>query len=185
MKLSKTIWIAIAAGIFVIALAALGMVSIRQVDEKNRLETQLTSSQSRLQTLQTESISSQQTALEEQLNQTTPESEAVKAKLSQPVTSTAAATAIFDAAKANNLIVTGMTSSSPADEIVAGVTLSAISMTATVEGNVSKMVGFVTGLNRLLKTSAVKSVEITVPELTNGDNTTASIELVVYTYRGE
>jgi uncharacterized small protein (DUF1192 family)/phosphohistidine swiveling domain-containing protein len=185
LKVSKKTWLVIGTGIFIIALAALGIVSFRQVHDKNQLNELLVSSQSVLQRNQFESLSSQQTELEERLSQITPEFEAVKAKLSQPVSSTAAASALFDVAKTYGLVVIEMTSSSPTNESVEGVTLSAMSVTAKVEGNMSKIGDFITALNNLLKTSAVKSVEITAPEMTNGDNASASIQLVVYTYRGE
>ena len=185
LKLNKRVGLFIGIGIFVIVLSGLGMVSFQKFEEKNKLVQQLSTSQTRLQGIKLESLSSQPAELEKQLNQVTPEFEAVKAKLSQPVSSTAAATALFDTAKSHGLVVTEMTSSSPTNESVAGVTLSAISITAKVEGNLSKIVDFIPALNKLLETSAVKSVDITVPERTNGDNTSASILMVVYAYRGE
>ena len=185
LTLNKRTWLITGLVIFVLALGALGMVGFQRFDEKSKLEKQLTKSQALLQGIRLESLSSQPAELENQLRQITPEFEAVKAKLSQPISSTAAATALFGTANDHGMVVTEMTSSSPTDESVEGVTLSAMSMTAKVEGKVSKMVDFITALNKILKTSAVTSVEIAVPETTNGDNATVSIELVVYTYRGE
>ena len=185
MNVSKKTWLVIGTGVFIIALVAMGIISFRQVYEKNRLNKLLASSQSVLQRNQLESMSSQQTDLEERLNRTTPEFEAVKAKLSQPVSSTTAAAALFDVTEAYGLVVTEMTSSSQTNGSVGGATLSAMSMTARVEGDVSKMADFIAALNNFLKTSAIKSVELTIPETTNGDNASASIQLVIYTYRGE
>lgn len=192
LKLNKKTGLFIGIGILIIVLGSLGMVSSQRLDEQSKLQKQLTTSQTRLQGIHLESLSSQPAELDKQLSQIMPEFEQVKAKLSQPVSSTAAATALFDVAKTYGLVVTGMTSSSPTNESLEGVTLSAMSMTAKVEGNVSKLVSFIAALNSFLKTSVVKSVEITVPEIPTGDNTTASsgdnatasIELVVYTYRG-
>ena len=183
-KLNKKTGIIIGIIIFVIVLGFQGMTISKKLEEQSKIEKQLNTAQTRLQGIHLESLSSQPADLEKQLNQIMPEFEQVKAKLSQPVSSTAAATALFDVAKTYGLVVTAMTSSSPINESLAGVTLSAMSLTAKVEGNVSKLTSFIAALNNLLKTSAVKSVEITIPEMTNGDNATASIELVVYTYRG-
>ncbi|MEK7353243.1 MAG: hypothetical protein AABZ77_01890, partial [Chloroflexota bacterium] len=190
---NKKTGLVIGISIFVIALGILGMASFQKADEKSRLEKQFTSSQARLQGIKLESLSSQPAELEKQLSDIIPELERVKAELSQPISSANATAAVFDVAKTHGLAVTEMTSSSSTNETVAGVTLSAISMTAKVEGKASEMVAFITALNSRLKTSVIKSVEITVPEISStdnssarvGDNRTASIELVVYTYRGE
>ena len=184
LKLTKKTGLFIGIGIFVIVLGFLGMASSKKLEEKSKLEKQLNTAQTRLQGIRLESLISQPAELEAQLNLVTPESEQVQARLSQPVSSTSAATALFDAAKTYGLVVTGMTSSSPKNDSLAGVTLSTMSMTVRVEGNVSKLVSFIGSLNSLLKTSVVKSVEIAVPEMTTGNNTSANIELLVYTYRG-
>lgn len=186
MKFTKTIWLVIGAGIFIVALAALGMVIFQQVDEKSQLNKQLASSQSQLQSIQREPLSSQQAELEGQLNQAIPKFEALKTKLSQPVSNTVAA--LFDAAKTRGLVVTDMTSSSPTNESVPGATLLAMPVSVKVEGSVYQMVNYIAALNNLLKTSAIESVEITVPEQTSGDNasaTSAIIQLAIYTYRGD
>ena len=194
LKLSKKTLLLMGAGVFAIVLVWLGMTSFQQVEEKDKLEKQLTTTQAQLQVIRLEPLSSQRAELEKQLTQTLPELQVAKDKLSQQVSSTAASAAIFDAAKTNGLVVTGMTSTSPANENVEGATLSAMSLTATVQGNASRVGSFIKTLNGTLKTSAVKSVQITVTDVTRsanvtqgitiGDNATASIELVVYAYRG-
>ena len=195
MKLSRKVLLLVGAGILVIALAALSLVGFQSADEKGRLGRQLAASQANLQAIRLETLSTQQADLEKRLSQTAPELDAVKSKLSQPVSSTAAATALFGAAKTYGLVVTGLTSTSPANESLEGSTLSAISLTATIQGNASKLGSFIKALNSALKTSAVKSVVITIPDtvstdnttpqITNSDNATASLDLVVYTYRGK
>ena len=193
LKLNKKTGLLIGLVVFVITLGVLGWISFQNLEEKTRLEKQLTTSQTRLQAIKLEPLSSQPADLENQLSQILPEYEAVKAKLSEPVNSTNASAAVFDVAKTYGLTVIEITSSSPTDEQVTGVTLSAISMTARVQGKASKMVSFITALNDFLKTSVFTSVEITVPEIiaadnttiSNGDNATANIKMVIYTYQGE
>ena len=68
MKLSKTTVLVITAGIFIIALAGLGMVWFRQTQEQNQLSEQLASVQSRLSTVQLEQLVSRQSELSKQLN---------------------------------------------------------------------------------------------------------------------
>jgi uncharacterized protein YqgV (UPF0045/DUF77 family) len=180
LKFSKKTLILIVAGVFLIVAAVLAMRDFRQFDEKDKLTKQLAVSQARLHAIEIDELTARQTQLERQLRQVGPEIELVKAKFSQPVTSTAVATAIFEAADAFGLLVNRMASTSPADETVEGAKLSAITVTTEVEGNVSKVVDFIKALNNTFKTSAVSSVEI---DATTGDNMTASVKLVVYMYR--
>ena len=184
MKLSKITWLVIAIGIFVIALIALGMVRFQQVDQQNQLNEELALTQSNLERIPLEQLSSQQAELEKQLSQTESQFEAVKPILSQPMGSIAASSILFDIAKAYGLEVTKITSSSPATESLEGVNCSVISLTAKVEGDVPKLISFVTKLNSHFTTGVVRSVTITIPKTTNGEKPSANIELTVYTYQG-
>ena len=184
MKLSKTTWLVIAIGIFVVALISLNMVRSQQVDEQNELKEKLAQTQSDLERVQPEKLSSQQAELEKQLSEATSQFETVNATLSQPAGSIAVTSILFDIAKAHDLEVTEMTSLGPASDNLEGVTLSVLLLTAKVEGDVPNLVSLVTELNSSLTTGVVKSITITIPETTNGDNTSASIQLVVYTYQG-
>ncbi len=197
MKLSKRFFLIIGIGIFIIALAGLGVVCFQRVSEKNQLNEQLASVQLRLSTVQLEQLSSQQAELEEQLSQATSQFEAVKAMLSQPVGSIGDTSILFAIAEACGVEVTEMTSSSPATESLEGVTCSVISLTAKVEGKVPNLVGFITRLNSYFTTGVVRSVTITVLEAASSDNTStvlettssdnasANIQLAIYTHQGD
>jgi len=185
LKLSKTTWLIITAGVFIIALAGLGMVWSQQVQEQNQLKEQLASAQSRLSGVQTEQLSTRQTDLEEQLSQTTSQYEAVKAILSQPVGSITISSILFDIAEAHELEVTQMTSPGLTGGYFEGITCSVITLSATVEGDVPNLVNFITKVNSHLTTGVVKSITITIPETPNGEKASANIELVVYTFSGD
>lgn len=185
MKLSKRTLLVIGAGAFIIILAGLAMVSSQQVGEQDQLNEQLTLAQSRLSGIQLEQLSSQQSELEKQLSQTTSQSEAVKAILSQPTGSVAVSTILFDIAEAHGLEVTGMTSPGPASEGLEEITCSVITLSATVEGDVPNLVNFVIKLNSHLATGVVRLVTITIPETASGEKASADIQVVVYTYHGE
>ncbi len=185
MKLSKRSWLVIAAGVFIIALASLGLLRSQQVQEQNELNEQLASVRLRLSGVQLEQLSSRQAELEEQLSQATPQFEVVKAILSQPVGSFAVSSTLFDTAEAHGVEVTEMTSPSLATESLEGVACLVISFTARVEGDVPNLVSFVTNLNEQLATGVVKSTTITIPEMNSEEKASAVIELVVYSYRGD
>ena len=183
MKLSKRTILVIAIGIFVVVGISLGMVRSQQVQRQDELNEQLALSRSNLERVQPEKLSSQQAGLEEQLSQATSQIEAVKAILSQPVRSVGATSILFDIAEAHGVEVTQMASSDPATESLEGITLSVISLTATVEGDVPGLVSFVNKLNSYFTTGVVKSITITIPETDSGEKASADIQLVVYTYQ--
>ncbi len=185
MKLSKTTWLIIAIGIFIVVGIGLGMVRSQQADQQNQLNEKLILAQSRLEQIVLEKLSSQQAELEKQLSQATSQFETVKAKLSQPVGSTAASSMLFDVAEAHGLEVTEITSTGPASGDLEGITGSILTLTAMVNGNVPNLVSLVTELNSSLKTGVVKSITITIPETTSGDNISASINLIIYTSQSE
>lgn len=195
LKLSGKTWLLIASGFLVIIVAGLVMVSFQRVDARDDLAKKLAASQAKLQGIHLEPLSAQQADLEKRLSQAAPELDAAKAKLAQPVSSTEAANVIFEAAKTYGLVVTGVTSTSPGAANVEGAALTAMSVTANVQGNASRVGGFIRALNSNLKTGAVTSVEISVPvaaasgnltaQTSGSDNATASIKLVVYSYRGD
>ena len=205
MKISKKTWLVIVIGIFVVVGIGLNMVRSQQVQQQDELNAEFALTQLNLSRLQLEQLSSRQAELESQLSQATSQSEAVKAMFSQPIGSVAATTILFGIAEAHGVEVTEMTSSGLASDSLEGVTYSVISLAAKVEGDVPNLVSFVTKLNSYFTTGVVKSITITIPETTSGDNVTAleitsgdnvtaletttgerasaDIQLVVYTYQ--
>lgn len=185
MKLSKTSLLVISAGFLIIIIAGLGMVYFQKVDEQNQLSEQLALAQSGVSGMQLERLSSQQTDLEGQLSQAISQFEAVKAILSQPMSSVTVWSISFDVAKAHDLEITEITSSGLTSDSLEGITYSVLSLTVKIEGDVPNIVNFVTQLNSYFTTGVVKSVVITVPETTNGESASANIEVIIYTYRGD
>ena len=184
--------VAIYLGIIVLvgAVAVLGTSGSQKLGEKDDLQKELSTAQSKLQSIKLDPLSGKPAELDKQITEISPEIEALRAKLTVPVNSTNATSGIFEVARTHNLAVEVSTSSSPQFENISGVPLSSISLTATVSGRLSRIIDFIAELNSTLKTSAITSVEMEVPVIinadnttaTNGENTTAKIGLVVYTY---
>ncbi|MFC1864675.1 hypothetical protein ACFLYG_02475 [Chloroflexota bacterium] len=187
MKLSKTTWLVIAIGSFVVLGIALYMGYSQRVGEEEQLEGELLQAQLKLEQerARMESLSSRQTELEKQLSQTTSQCEAVKAILSQPVGSITISSILFDIAEAYGLEVTNMTSPGLTDGDFEGITCSVITLSATVEGNVPNLVNFITRINSHLATGVVKSITINIPEIPSEEKASANIELVVHTFSGD
>ncbi|MFC1954214.1 hypothetical protein ACFLVZ_00085 [Chloroflexota bacterium] len=185
LKPGRKIIIYIGIGVLIIILGSLGMVLFQSLDEKSLLTEQLTVAQSQLKLIDLEKLSSQRTEMESKVREAESQLGLVKRIISEPVGSISAATAIFEIAKAYGLTVTEITSPGPEDEELEGTLLEVVSLTAQVNGNITDLVNFTTDLNSYFSTGAVKTVTITVPEGSSEDNATASVQLVVYTYRGD
>ena len=185
MKLSKTSWLVLTIGIFVIIFAGLGVARFQQFRQKNQLLGEIALAEQVLDRFQLEQLSSQKTELERQLTQTTSQFEAVKAIFSQPIKSVAASNILFDLAESYDLEVTEMSSLDTTDHSLDGIDCSAISLTAKVEGDVTNLVGFIVELNGQLATDVIRSITMTFPEVGSGEKTSADIHLVIYTYQGD
>jgi len=184
MKLSKTSWLLLISGVFIIAFASLGAVHYQQVQQQNQLNEELTQAQLRLDRFQLEQLPYQE-ELKKQLSQTISQCETAKAILSQSTGSIATSETLFATAAAYGVEVTEISSSGPASEDLEGITCSILPLTARVEGDVSDMIGFITKLNSKLTTGIVKSVEISIPETTSEEKPSANIQLVIYSYQGD
>ncbi len=184
MKLTKTSWLVIIIGFFVIILAGLSIVRSQQVHQQNQLNEKLALAQSRLEGIKLEQLSDREGELEEQLSQVTSQFKAVKAVLSQPVDSVTVNITLFDIIEAYGLKLTEMSSSSSANGGLEGINFSVISLTAKVEGDVPNLINFTTELNSYFAVGVVKSITITILETASKEKASADIQLVIYTYQG-
>lgn len=186
MKLSKKSWLFITGGVLAITLASLGAICSQQIRQQNQLNEELALTEMKLKRIQLEQLPHQQGELEMRLSQATSQFEAAKAIFSQTRAggSVAASSILFNVAEAYNVEITEISSSGPSSYELEGVPCSMLTLTANVRGELTDIVSFITELNSYLSTSTVQSVEISVPETTDGEKTTANIRLVVYTYQG-
>jgi len=200
LKISKTSWLVLTAGIFVIAAASLGWARSQQVNEQNQLGEELSLAEWRLSELQFEELSSRQEELERQLSEIISNLEAAQATLSQPTVSVTANDTLFYIAEVCGVEIIEVNSSDPTRDEREGITYSVLPLTATVEGEAHNLINFITRLNDDFSNGVVKSVAINIPEGTEADAETeeeqseeeesevekpsANISLVIYTYRG-
>ena len=185
MKLSKTGWLIIIIGVFVIILTGLGTVRSQQVREQDQLNEELALAQLKLKAVQLDQLAQQQGELERHLSQTTSQFQAARTILSQPVGSIAATSTLFDVAAACGAEVSEISSSGWTSEELEGIPCLVLTLTARVEGDVPNLVSFITELNSYLRNGVVKSVAISIPEMTSEEKSSANIRLVVYSYQGD
>jgi len=174
-----------ATGFLIIILIPLSLTYSSQIQEQKQLDEQLDLVQSQISTTQTTQLTFQLAELEKQLSQSASQYKAVKAVLSKPIGSITAGNILFDIVEAHGLQVMEMAVPGPVGGDIEGVPCSVVTVNATVEGDLSSMVSFISKLNSYLVTGFIKSIEMDISETPDGQQASASISLVIYTYDGD
>lgn len=185
MKLTKTSWLIITIGIFIIAFTSLAAVRYRQISQQKQLNDELASVELELTKVQPEQLSSQYQELERRLSQTLAQLETAKAEFSPPIESIDTNDILFDIAREYGVRVAQITLSDDSSYNSNGVAYSIETFSVTIEGNTLSLINFITRLNNDLATGVVKSVAISIPGMSSEENTSADIQLIMHTYRGD
>jgi len=185
LKLSKTSWLILTIGVFLVTLASLGITRSQQLHEQDQLNQELSVAKMRVAKFQLEQLSYQHEELEKQLGETISQLEAARTTLSQPNESIIISDALFEIARASNVEIIEVSSSVRTGGDLEGVTASELPLTIWAEGDVANLIDFVTRLNGDLTTGVVKSAKISIPETADEGKPSADIRLVVYSYQGD
>jgi len=192
LKLGKTAWAFLAIGLFVFVVAGLILAYYEHDREQIRLQQELSSTQEILAKYTPKELSSRQEEAENQLARAESELEAAKANLRQSIESIEATDTIFAAARASNVEVLRVRSlgTPTAKGLEEGLTLTFLSLSVKVEGDIPNLVNFVVELNGKFPSGAIESVEIIVPEAVEGEEEeelrpSADIQLSIHTYEGD
>ena len=193
MKLGKTALITVVAGIFVIAVASLGIAYFRQGQEQERLDEELALAQVRVKSYPIKQLSSQKEEMEIQMAEAESELSVTRASLRQSTESIEASDALFKIAETCQVEVTGINSSGLITETPEDVALSALAFAVTIEGDVPNLIDFVHRWTSAYPTGVVKSVVIKVSELSAEEieageevelKPSAIINVVIYNQEG-
>jgi hypothetical protein len=184
LKLSKTSWLILSAGVFIVILAGLGLTRSQQLSEQTLLDEALDSSTSRLNMLDVSQLELEEAELKQRLDETKVEFDEVKDRLRQTVVSVDVTDELFRIAEYSNVEISTMTSSPQSNANLGSVPCLLTTFSANVKGTTSDLIDFVINLNSGYTTGIVRSVNISIPEDTESDNATAAISMSVYTYEG-
>ena len=189
MRLSKTAWLILGIGIFVIAFGSLFMGYSRQSGEQERLENSLSVAQAALpeRIAEREDLESQLTQLESELTQATSSLNSSQAKFPEAVESIEYDEELFLSAHDCNLEIVSLTVEEPRDEEVEDVTYAVTTFEVEVRGKVADMLDFINiiATGGYFTTATVDSVDMKIPEPDKKEEPTAIIKLTIYSYEGE
>ena len=208
IRLSRTAWLILGIGIFVIAFITLYTVYTQRNREQEEISDSLLAAQNTLPGIvsEKEDWESQLTQVKSELTQVEGEVAQAESLLSQTrvsflksVESIEYDERLFRIARGWNLDITRLTASEPSDIDVEGINFSVTSFTVYVSGEVVDILEFITTItiDESFNTTTIEAVDIQAPEpLTEGEKgglteeeieekekTSATIKLVIYSYQ--
>jgi len=184
LKFSKTGWLILSAGIFIVVLAGLGITRSGQVKEQGKLGTDLASSQVRLDKVDTTQYELQRTELTQQLTDSAQQLAEVKDKLRQKIESVDVTDKFYEIATFYSVNVTVMGTTKVSNDTYQGVEFSVISLSGTAAGEFPDIIDFIAGLNNNFSTGFVQIAQIKVNDTSSGGPWNGDITLIVYSYEG-
>jgi hypothetical protein len=207
IKLSKTSWLILSGGVFIVMLAGLGVTRSQQLQEQSRMNEELSLYQTRLDKIDVTDLRRQSGDLKQQIDEGRTQLEEAKARLRQTVVSVDVTDELFKIAGFSGVTVMTLTTSTISSKELEGIGLSMISLSVQAKGDLDKIVDFVVNLNNDYATGYVKSAQITVPLTDGGDagvsgeqaggtgeggtgglaesEATVAVQMVVYSYEGD
>ena len=181
MRLSKTAWLILGIGIFVIALGTLYFLYSRQGDEQEQLDDSLSVAQATLLTLVSEKhdwesqltqLESELTQLESELTQATLLLDTTQVSFPSSVESIEYDELLFNFAHGCNLRITTLIASEPhsegveSEEVEEAITYSVTSFTVDVKGEVANILDFINAIvtSEDFTCATAEPVNINIPE---------------------
>jgi len=184
LKLSKTSWLILSAGVFIVVLVGLGLTRSQQIQEQTGLDEELSVTQKRLDNLQITELQEQQEQLQQRVDEREEELDEIKDRLRQPIASVDVTDEVFQIAEYSNVTIMSLSTTPISGGKLGGVSMSTISVVMSVTGHSSDVINFVINLNHGLTTGVVQMATISIPEDEVEELSSASLNIIVYSYKG-
>jgi hypothetical protein len=179
--ISKTSWMILGTGVFIIALAGLGVARSGQMQEQKKITEELALNTARLNNLQASPVDIQVNEFEETVKNAQSRTADIKAQLKQAILSVDVADKFYEIADYYSVNVTSMGTSTIAEQSFANIPCETISLSASVTGTMTDIVEFVKGLNDKFTTGFVRFAQL---DLQDPLLSMVSIQMIVYSYKG-
>jgi hypothetical protein len=181
MKISKASWMILAAGVFIIILAGLGITRSGQVNEYEALSSNLTLLSGRLNNLQIGNLQTQIDEYKEQLRDAQEQTADARTKLEQTVISVDVAEKFYQVADYCQVIINNLSTSTITAQNFKAVNCETTSLSASVTGEKENITKFIIALNNNFSTGFVRSAQLGFSE---SENSTVGLQMIVYSRKG-
>ena len=147
LKLSKTSWLILSAGLFVVVLAGLGMTRSQQLQQLSTSTDQLQIATARLNKLDTAGLKAQAATLEQQVTVGKSDLQDAISRLNKSVVSADVAEEFYNIADSSGVTVKSFTSSPISSNHLQGIPVSATNISGAVSGTLQQVIAFISNLN--------------------------------------
>jgi hypothetical protein len=183
INLSKTSWIILSVGIFLVVLGGLGVTYSQKAKEKKEVDEQLELTNVRLDMFNISELEDEKYNLEVNLANNTKRHESLGEKLVESVISSDVTEKCYEIASQSNVEIFSIGSTDIKIVQLAALECNSINVQVTVTGELPDFVTYVKNLNQEFSTGYITSVKVELSEVEDEPNK-ATIQLVVYSYEG-
>jgi hypothetical protein len=180
INLSKTSWIILSAGVFIVVLAGLGVTFSQQMKKSSQLDEELEVTEMRLEKYNIDELQQQENELIAILAASSAQYDTGKTQLQQNIESIEVTDKCYLIASLSNVIVRDIGTTEIKESAFSGINCDKITVSVSVRGELPDMVNFINNLNQSFTTGYIDTAQIML-----GETQYASVQLVVYSYRGE
>lgn len=183
VKLSKTSWLILSAGVFIVVLGSLGITRTQQLQEKSKLDEDLHNSTQVLEKLQATDLRQQLDDLQQKVEEEEVLLDEATERLNQTVVSVDVSDELFAIAEYCGVTIMNLSTTPIRPNLYGGIGLDMTSMNVVVDGDLPDLVDFVVSLNNDYTTGLVKSFQISIPESDSNDvSPSVTVQIVIYSY---
>ena len=183
INLSKTSWIILSVGIFLVVLGGLGVTYSQKMKEKKEADEQLELTNVRLDMFNISELESEKYNLETNLASSTSRHETLSKNLVESVISSDVVDKCYEIASQSNVEVFSIGSTEIKTVKLAALDCISINVQVTVTGELPDFVTYVENLNKEFTTGYITSVKVELAEDETEDNK-AAVQLAIYSYEG-
>jgi hypothetical protein len=183
VKFSKTTWIFLGVGTFLLAAFILGWVYLQKVDQQQQLASRLSQAQRTLAGIKLDDLSASRDPYIRQIAQYTSQIKETKALLTCLKNNLDASDDILASARASGVKITEMNSSGVGSEDLSGTPCQIIPITFKVSGDLNILAAYIANLSQIFPSCILKSTKIEQDEKTSKYK--ATVTLVIYNYKGK
>jgi hypothetical protein len=184
IKISKTSWLILFAGVFVVIVVGLFLTHSQQLKEQERLNDELSVVEMRLNKLEVKQLYQEEEGLQKQVDENNVQLLAAKDSLRQTVESIDVTDKFFAIARSCDVEITSISSSSIKTEDLGDINCFKITLNVVAEGEVDNLISFIIKLNNDFITGIVDSAQISIPEK-DCQKPSANIMVAVHAYKGD
>jgi hypothetical protein len=206
VKISRTTWIFLIAGVFIIAGISLGMARAQQTDQQQQLQDKLTQANLNLSQIKVDELIEKKENLTSQISSYEDQTAETLAILAYSKDSIDITAEILAEAKKQGVDIDEISSPGTSTEVLDGNTCETLQLNLRVTGDIRNISDFVCGLSKTFPTSVIKSVQIdikspsaessaeisaaeasgiTEQEGSASNDTSVSINMVIYNFKGK